>query len=418
MTATHTPSTRRSGSLGLMVAMAAIAWMSSAMAAAPSSQPAASPPPTTAPAAEEPAVIKVFNLKYVDTKTVVNAINTAWGDQTARVTPGPGNSVVVRAKQASMMAIQELLSRLDIAPDPSRENRVVIMVLKNAKPTDLASVIAKLVPGIRECIPWSVTNSLLIAGTPQSIETSEMLIAQLDVAPPVRPVPEPPRPPVRVTQVFAVRYTLPGNALVNALKTAAGPGTSIELDSDSGSIIVTGLPESLAAIEKIIAQVDRPSSRPESSAVRLRIRFLWLVSGLAEDKSSPPPADLMPLLEELQRIGVSGLRLAAQNVIEGMPGHDFRVKASPLLTNRCDLQLDGRILDQNNGSQPCIELSARVTEYAPYMEPEKNGYKVVEQRNLCSLETTVVAPMGKTIVAGIAPMDRMTAVFVVQVLPQ
>jgi hypothetical protein len=209
----------------------------------------------------------------------------------------------------------------------------------------------------------------------------------------------------------------PNEALIEALETAAGEGSSVILEPDSRSIIVKARPAGMLVVESVLSQIERQPQPAAAPAVRLRVRFLWLVSGLPADKSAPPPDDLLPLVEDLQRIGVTGLRLATQNVIETTPGRRFLIKASPILANRCDLVLEGQFVSAAC-SQPSVELRAKVVEYAPYLEPEKNGYKVFERRDLCELETTVVAPLGKAIIAGVTPVDRMMAVFVVQVLPQ
>lgn len=381
----------------------------------PLTRATASHPAATAPATDEPLLVRVFSLKHVDPKTVINAVTTAFGDPTTRVTAGTGNGVVVRAKEKAMAAIEQLLRTLDEAPDRSQEMRTIICPLKHAKAAELAPVLQKAVPGLRECIPWTAANSLLVTGAPKAIETARALVAELD-APSSAP---PPAPPTNepITKLFPLEFAQPNPALLDALRAAAGDGSSVVPVPDIRSIIVTARPKNMAAVESIVKQIDRQTEPGDAPAVGLRIRFLWLVSGLPEDKSSPPPADLLPLVEDLQRIGVTGLRLATQNVVEATPGRRFVVKASPLLANRCDLELEGQFLN-GAASQPCIELQARVAEYAPYLEPEKNGYKVFERRELCRLETTVVTPLGKAIIAGVTPIDRMTSVFVVQVLPQ
>ncbi|NLE60087.1 MAG: hypothetical protein GX616_17175 [Planctomycetes bacterium] len=395
---------------------------------APAPSPLATQPTTITPVPEDPLVIKVFKLRHVDPKSVITAIVTALGDQVVRVTAGPGNSIVVASRQTSVTAIEQLLERLDAAPDESGETNTVITSLKKARASELAPIVQKVVPSLRECIAWQPGNSLLLTGSTASIETARALIATLDAAsvetPPPQPVPLPPRghlppqpPKDLTTRVFSLKYAQPNSTIVNALRTVAGSESSIFADERTRFVIVSARPAGLDAVEGLLAEIDRPATQPETAPVRLRIRFLWLVSGLPEDKSSAPPADLLPLVEDLQRIGVSGLRLATQNVVEATPGRRFAVRASPVLANRCDLEIEGRFLDET-GSQPCLELEARAVEYAPYLEPEKNGYKVFEKRELCTLETTIVTPLGKAIIAGVTPVDRMTSVFIVQVLPQ
>ncbi len=375
--------------------------------------PAATQP--TAPAVEEPLVVRVFKLKHIDSKTVLNAISTAWGDKTTRVSASPDGNVVVRTTEGAMAAIAQLLEHLDRAPDRSRETMTIILSLKYAKADELASVIPRVVPGARECLAWRATNSLLLSGSPEAIEVARTLISQLDV----KPTTPPPAPPANdsVTKVFMLKAVRPNEALIDALKAAAGEGSSVIMEPDRHALIVTARPKGLLLAESVLHQIDQPHGESESSAVRLRVRFLWLVSGLPPDKSAPPPDDLLPLVEDLQRIGVTGLRLATQSIVETTPGRRFVMRASPALANRCDLELQGRFVDEA-ASRPSVELRAKVVEYAPYVEPEKNGYKVFEKRDLCEMETTVVAPLGKAIVAGVTPIDRMTAVFVVQVLPQ
>ncbi|MGQ9648851.1 MAG: secretin N-terminal domain-containing protein [Phycisphaerae bacterium] len=378
-------------------------------------QATASPPAATAPAIDEPLLVRVFNLKHVDPKTVINAITTAFGDPTTRVAAGNGNGIVVRAKEKAMAAIEQLLQTLDEAPDRSQEMRTIIFPLKHAKAAELAPVLQRAVPGLRECIPWTSANSLLVTGTAKAIETARTLVAELDAPSSARLLPPPTNEPI--TKLFPLAFARPNPALLDALRAAAGDDSSVVPVPDIRSIIVTAKPNNMAAVESILSQIDKQTEPAEAPAVGLRIRFLWLVSGLPDDKSSPPPADLLPLVEDLQRIGVTGLRLATQNVVEATPGGRFVVKASPLLVNRVDLELEGRFLNET-ATQPCIELEARAIEYAPYLEPERNGFKVFEKRELCTLETTVVTPMGKAIIAGVTAIDRMTGVFVVQVLPQ
>lgn len=88
-----------------------------------------------------------------------------------------------------------------------------------------------------------------------------------------------------------------------------------------------------------------------------------------------------------------------------------------MLTNPCDLRLQGEIV-ASNGGQPRVRLSIKAVEHAPYAEPYKNGYQVFETKDLCSLDTTAVTPLSRAVVAGVTPIGKMTAVFIVQLSAQ
>src|SRR5262249_8783406 len=154
---------------------------------------------------------------------------------------------------------------------------------------------------------------------------------------------------------------------------------------------------------------DRPPAGQQ--AEELRVRVVWLVSGLAREDAVPPP-DLGDVLAELTKLGIDKPRLAAQTLVNALPGQSFKVDGSAKLEGTCRLAIAG--VRGEKKAPPSMHLDVKATREG---EPQKGfagGRRSEEQ--ICSLSTHITTPLGHAVVLGVTPTDGLTSVFVVQVL--
>ena len=222
------------------------------------------------------------------------------------------------------------------------------------------------------------------------------------------------------TQVLALRHAQPGDELRQALELAISDGGEFAVDASRNLVIVKGTDADIHNVEALLETLDQPT--PPAAATpptALRIRVIWLMSGLQRE-APDPPADVADAVEELERIGVTDLRLAAQAVVQttGDRG-EFEIGCAPMLDNPCELEIAGRVTQK--ADQPAnLDVKIRGTERIPPAEPpagRPGAYPAGQARSVCDLETTVIAPLNHKVVLCATPIDTATSVLIVQVLP-
>ena len=161
------------------------------------------------------------------------------------------------------------------------------------------------------------------------------------------------------------------------------------------------------------------NTRPASARVLRASRQAGLDPSTLDPRraASIPPADLKDVVDELAKISVTDLKLAAQTVVQSS-GREFRIEATPRLDNPCELTVTGEALDEA-APQPRMRLSLEALEYEEWhLRTGRDASRRMQTRDLCTLETTVSAPPGHAVVLGVTPTQEMTSVFVLQILPE
>ena len=253
------------------------------------------------------------------------------------------------------------------------------------------------------------TNSILVRATPETTKKIEGIIEILDID--TRDAAE--RNPL-TTKIFTpINLTLDG-MFEKQLMVVLSPEGRIALDPRHNAIVVQDTVEGLSAVEALVARLDEANEK--SGPKVLQVRVVWLISGMDRPDAAAVPADLKKVVDDLAKIGVEGLKLAAQVTIQAVADGPFEMKCSPELENPCELAVSGAFLQKQGGPMALqIRLSATETlSSAPDGPLPAKTPGAVRTRRLCELDTTVVAPLGHTVALGTAPVGKMTSVFVVQ----
>ena len=88
---------------------------------------------------------------------------------------------------------------------------------------------------------------------------------------------------------------------------------------------------------------------------------------------------------------------------------EFGLHCTTVLDDRpCEVSMAGSLREALDEAAS-LRIEIRAEGYLPELGDNK--------RNLCDLETEVVAPLGHPVVLGVTPVGQRTSVFVLQVLP-
>jgi hypothetical protein len=258
------------------------------------------------------------------------------------------------------------------------------------------------------------TNRIVVRADAEAMEEIEQLIKSLDI-----PIERQDREGLE-TKIFRLKNIALNPALRDQLQVAVSNQGRLAIDPLNNSVVVQDRRESLATIEALLRDLDRETGE-KSPASTLRLRLIWLVSGMERKASTPVPADLKNVISDLSRFGIDGLQLAAQTIVQTVPNDQFRIECSPEMDNPCELSISGTFLNKPNDART-LQLQVTATEQ---VQPGGiggggggfggGGFLV---RNLCNLNTTVTVPPGRTVVLGATPVRKMTSVFVLQVTPE
>ncbi len=182
------------------------------------------------------------------------------------------------------------------------------------------------------------------------------------------------------------------------------------LDRQRRAVVLSGDPELREEAEQLLLRLDaRQAVRQKVGD--LRVRLVWLVSGLKREDLAAAPADLGDVTAELARLGVDNLRLAAQVLVNAPLEAPFQAEGTARLDVPCRVGVAGTLSEVGGELGLEVELTAR---RAAEGEAADKGPARVGQ--ICSLRTRITTPLGHAVVVGVTPTDGTTSVFVVQVL--
>ena len=226
--------------------------------------------------------------------------------------------------------------------------------------------------------------------------------------------PTPPAPE-RTIKVFQLANARAGQ-LVEVLESVVQEGR-LAVDERTNSILLSGDAETARIAEALIEKLDSQETKREASPAQadrprsLQVRLIWLVSGL-QDERAPPAKDLEPVLKELSALGIEGLRVVS-NALVNIRSDEFSLQGTPMVGRPVRLEAQGNCEWTANEPQPTVRLVIRVQGTTP-----DSQRPAPRQSDLVSLSTTIDAPFGQFVVLGAAPMGEMTSVFVLQIVPK
>jgi hypothetical protein len=283
-----------------------------------------------------------------------------------------------------------------------REARLV--PLKHASAVDVAAILAQVHEELaRIAVAEPRTNSILMHGTAAELEIAEPLVKALDVRVEARVDTRP------QTAIVQLDHVVPDEHLQKTLEVVFEGRGRFALDPQRRSVILSGDKETLEEAGKVLKHLDRPV--PEKpSAGPLRVRIVWLASGLKRDDV---PADLADVITELNQLGIDELRLAAQAIVNVQLNATFQVEGSADIGLPCLLAVTGVVSEKD--AQPALEIDIKATRAGAPL-PGAFGGANVQTMPICNLRTRITAPLGHAVVLGVTPTEGITSVFVVQVL--
>jgi hypothetical protein len=253
------------------------------------------------------------------------------------------------------------------------------------------------------------TNSLVVRAPDDVLQQVIEIVKQLDAP-----------QQAHALQVFELRHT-PASEMHNALQQVAGADVKIAVDAVGNRVIVQGDADTLQVIEALLMRIDQPppdkepADEPPPAAEDVQVRLVWLVAGLTDAPAGPPPADLENVVKELEKMGVTGLKTAAQVFIKTVPATPFNVSGSAVLDQSCSLEVSGMYAPRRPGSPRAAPGAGEGKGAAPpavlQISVKANPY---QGQPLADLQTTITAPEGHSVVLGVSPVGELTSVFVVQ----
>ncbi len=365
-------------------------------------------------------VVCVYRLKHAEGATVVHVLSATMTDiEGIKITADPrSGSIIVLAPRKEHDQVEQLIRVLDVPPEPGAATRLTLIYrLKYAR----ADAIAKTLHFLLADEKWTSTtavasetasNSLIVSASAQQQEEVEALIEKLDI-PPARDVAR-----EGEIRVFAL-VNAEARDVAEVITTLLGPDEKIAVDERTNSILVQGTQGTLLVIDAILTRLDETAARDlkkRGPGTTFQVRVVWLANGLSDDDAAEPSADLKDVLDPLRLMGVKDLRQVGQVIVNTTPDGQFQVRCSPVLNQRSsDLEITGEFDTRQETPTLRIQLSANQTEEVPQTDPRRKP-STGKTKTLVDLTTVIAAPLGHYVVLGVAPVEKMTSVFIVQII--
>jgi hypothetical protein len=293
---------------------------------------------------------------------------------------------------------------LEAQDAPAESQQIQVLPLKHTSAAEVLQVIRQVTqgPGV-EVAADTQSNALIIKAAAGTLEEIKRIVAELDIE----------QGMARQVKIFQLQHLVPGPTLENTLAAVAEGEVRFAMDVAHNAVVASGTEQSLAVVEALLTRLDTQTSQP--AARELQLRLVWLVGGLADDAAAAPPPDLESIAQELAKIGVTNLTMAAQIVINVTEGEKFSASGSAKVNEPCTVEFAGVLGElRPEGARPAAgsdrtPLRLEISALAPAGE---------HARPLCQLQTTIKVPLGQSVVLGVTPVESKPAVFVVQALPQ
>ena len=291
---------------------------------------------------------------------------------------------------------------------------IEIIYLKHAAANDVAKAVSQVFAQRNsqkvDIVPEERLNAVVVSAPKEAQREIMELIAALD------------KDQVALEQqvkIFDLQHATPSPSLLQTLSSMLDPSTQLSYDTERNIVLAVGTPSSLSVIEAALLRIDEKPTLREQAARRKpqdrQVRIVWLVADLKDDAAPDPPKDLENVVKELERIGITNVKMAAQLMVNAMEGEQFDASGSTSMFPpfKCNVEVSGMIFDPRTGpsstaaanDEPVLQLGVVA--------------QTVESReaiNLCQLETVIRAPVGQSVVLGVTPIDSRQSAFVVQLI--
>jgi hypothetical protein len=260
------------------------------------------------------------------------------------------------------------------------------------------------------------TNSILVL-VPSGDQTSiEKLIKALDVE-----TPDKYDPTAQKVEILALEHMEADDDLAAALQLVYGGPKGFALDRQRRIVLLSGAKQVREEAARVARALDIAAQHDPRRKLlgELRVRIVWLVSGLKREDAPAAPEDLSEVVAELARLGIDKPRLAAQVIVNAPLNAPFQMEGSAKLDAACRLGIVGTLTDKKDALGMEIQIDA-----SRENEPgQRGGFDggfggrgAPRGAQICNLRTQIRTTLGHAVVLGVTPTDGMTSVFVVQVL--
>ncbi|MEO0483338.1 MAG: secretin N-terminal domain-containing protein [Planctomycetota bacterium] len=320
--------------------------------------------------------IEVFGVRNADPDRLAGTLRSMFPQRRAEervivTAERTGRAVIVSAPNGRLEEIRGLIARLDQAPS-EEETRLVTVPLESARASEVAEALrASLPESLRVRItPVGRSNSLLLAGSPEAIETVRGQIEQLDREP-TRSLSEVRRIAIEHAVAEDVWFTL--SRLLRGRPVRSGdPAPRLDYLPAENALIVSATAEDLEEIDRMVAQLDRPAERErrtefvglefaeaEAAAEALGVFF----GRFAQEAVSPEERSVTVVPDPASNSLVISADESVWPRIEGLLSkldtaeYDTSRQLAVIPLEHADAESVARAL--NDGFRPTIEESAR-----------------------------------------------------------
>jgi type II secretory pathway component GspD/PulD (secretin) len=200
-------------------------------------------------------------------------------------------------------------------------------------------------------------------------------------------------------KIFYLKYCDP-ELMIQVLNTVIKGGRSA-IDKRTNSIIISASNDQMKTADAILRMLDIPYSEKDRS-MPVNVRIYWLVDG--EASAAQPVASLKEIVEDLHIQGLKNIGQLAQTMVRSQYDGQFHISCSPLLDNKTVM------LSASGQIQPGSRLNVRIRASKAKAEGSENP-----TGNLVELDVNTVYEDGKYIVLAVAPIGKITSVFVIQI---
>ena len=292
---------------------------------------------------------------------------------------------------------------------------VHVVKLKHIDAGSVAETLQRVYLDTLRVVPEPSANSLVISAQEARLKSVLELVRSLDVQRVISQRPE------ILTKTIKLKHNhSPGfPALLNRIIEGTNKRGQVALDEERNLLILQGEDTVLTMLELLVRQLDLPvdtssGALTEMEGRQYQVRVVWLVSDSGDAPLRDVPPDMKEVVAELNKIGVSDLRLAAQMMVAAMPGERFVTQGATELDGQYMLEIGGEIVDVDR-ARVRLELGVEGSGMAGMRRVEG------EMRSWASaplnVRTTIIAAAGQSVVLAVTPLGARTSVLVVQVSP-
>ena len=335
-------------------------------------------------------------------------------------------SLIQRLPMIAVLCLTCFASQEIVAGEQAEEGAVrqtIVLQLKSVFAGDASVTLKAIFPDDSIVIvPEEHSNSLIVSASPEEVSTIKEVLSKIEDA-----AAKPRKDRSRVMRVFPLKHTIlnDGNLGELLMSSFGNSNSQFAFDTRHNVVIATGDEQTLGEVQALLQLLDQPT-KPTPQPGSFDVRVVWLVAGLQDDDAPEPTGDLVPIALELEKLGISDLRVVSQIITNNaLPEQPFRISGTAALDEQsCHLSVLGSIIKSVAPSRDRPSLEINITAGGPFIAGSGGlggglggggGGGGHSSSLLANIEATVLTPNGQFVVLGVSPIGKLTSVFAVQV---